>query len=106
MEESKVDLNRNVLGLEDDYYRCAIVCMRISRSWIDFFSTLALVGLAILGSIVATNSADPDLTKRLGIAIAALSGLVSGFRILKDFTISNEAETKVLLEQVISENPK
>jgi len=102
--ENKVDLDRNVLGLEDDYYRCVIVCMRVSRTWISFFSTLSLVALAILGSIVATNSTDENLTKILGIAIAALSGLVSGFRILKDFTVSNEAETKALLEQVISEN--
>lgn len=104
MEEPKVDLNRNVLGLEDDYYRCIIVCMRVSRTWIDFFSTLSLVGLAILGSIVATNSNDENLTKILGICIAVLSGMVSGFRILKEFTVNNEKETKTLLEQVLNEN--
>lgn len=102
--ENKVEINRNVMGLEDDYYRCVISCMRVSRGWIDFFSTLALVGLAILGSVVATNSTDENLTKILGIAIAVTSGVVSGLRILKDFTISNEAETRELLKQVLTEN--
>lgn len=95
-----------VLGLEDDYYRCVIKCMRISRSGISFFSTMALIGLALIGSVIALNSSDEELTKNLGIATAVLSGTVSSLRILKEFTVSNEAETKELLEQVLAEESK
>jgi hypothetical protein len=98
-----VNIDEDIPGCEDNYYRCTMSCLRIARGWIDFFSTLALMSSTVLGTITATNSNNPDLIKAMGISTAVVTGITAASRILKDFTVSEEAENKQLLKQIVSE---
>lgn len=98
-----INLEDDIPGCEDNYYRCVMTCLRVSRGWIDFFSTIILFVAAILSSVLASNYSNQNLIMILGIIIAALTGATAGFRILKDFTVSEESQIKELLKQIISE---
>lgn len=96
-----VDLKDDVPNCEDSYYRCVIKCLRISRGWIDLLSTIGLVITSILSAVAANNS---DSTSHLSIITAIISGTVAGLRIIKDFAVKDEAQTKQLLREVIAEH--
>jgi hypothetical protein len=102
-QNDNINLDEDIPGCEDNYYRCMMSCLRISRTWIDFFSTLALMTSSVLGAVTASNSNNPELIKIVGISTAVVTGITAGSRILKDFTVSEEAETKQLLKQIVSE---
>jgi len=98
-----VDVDENIPGCEDNYYRFIMKVLRISRGWIDFFSTLALMAAAIVSALAAGSNGDSQLTLRLNIAIAVITGIGASLRVLKEFTVSDEKQTQQLLQQIITQ---
>jgi hypothetical protein len=99
-----VNLEENIPGCEDNYYRFIMKVLRISRGWIDLFSTLALMAIAIIGALAAGVNSNPNLTFKLNVSIAIISGVGAALRALKQFTVDDEVQTRALLQQIISEH--
>lgn len=99
-----INIEEDIPGCEDNYYRCVIKCLRISRGWIDFFSTLTLILTAILSAVSAGKYDDKNTVVIFGIVTAIISGTTAALRILRDFTVNDEAQRKELLRQMVSEH--
>jgi hypothetical protein len=95
-----INTNEDIPGCEDNYYRCCLITLRVMRGWIDLFSTIILIITAIL-SAVSTAMNNSEVRMIIGIVITCLSGVAAGFRLLKDFTINEELDTKKLLNNII-----
>ena len=95
------NLDENIPGCEDNYYRFVMMVLRISRGWIDFFSTLALMAAAIISSLAAGSKDNQQLTLQLNIATAIITGIGASLRVLKEFTVSDETQSRQYLQQII-----
>ena len=100
---NNVNLHEDIPGCEDNYYRCVMTTLRISRGWIDLSSTLALMAVAIISALAAGVNTNATLTLKLNIAIAVISGVGAALRILKQFTVDDEAQNRELLRKIVAE---
>lgn len=93
--------NQDIPGCEDNYYRCMITFLRISCGWIELFSTIILIISTVLNAIISTNYLNSNTTMILSIISSFSTGLISGLRMLKNFTVTDENKYKQLLHEIV-----
>jgi hypothetical protein len=94
-----VNLEEDVPGNEDNYYRCAISCWRISEGWFDFFTVLTSGTATFLGSLAATLD-SPSLK----VAAPIVGGVATLMMLFKRYAQTAVKDRQEKLKEVIQEH--
>ncbi len=68
------NLNEEIPGCVDNYFRCSIGCWQISEGWIDLGATITIGATTFLTGLSTLGSLDPATRTSLGIAAVICGG--------------------------------
>ena len=98
-----VDLNEDVPGCVDDYFRFCIGFWRISEGWFDFGSVISGSASTFLTGLATQGDLPEDQRKSLGIAAIVCGGVAFGSQVLKNYAMGAIVARRATLQQVILE---
>jgi hypothetical protein len=99
-----IDLQEDVSGCEDNYYRCCLCCFRITKGWVDLGIALTLVGGAVCTGITTYATLDSTTTKIIGTVTTVGLIVGAGLKAFKTYLIEATATRTEDLRTVIRES--
>lgn len=102
-QDNDVDLQEDVPGCEDNYYRCCLCCFRITRGWVDLGIALTLVGGAVCTGITTYATLDDATLKIIGtittVGLIAGAGLKAFKTYLVEAAITRTEDLRTVIRQ-------
>lgn len=102
--DSDIDLQEDVPGCEDNYYRCCLCCFRITRGWVDLGIALTLVGGAVCTGITTYATLDSATMKVIGTITTVGLVVGAGLKAFKTYLVEAGITRTEDLRTVIREN--
>lgn len=102
--DDDVDLQEDVTGCEDNYYRCCLCCFRITRGWTDLGIALTLVGGAVCSGVTTYATLDEPTAKIIGTVTTVMLVVGAGLKAFKTYLIDASATRTQDLRTVILES--
>ncbi len=102
---STIDINEDVPGCADNYFRSTRVFWLVGEGWCEFLSTIASSTSTLLMAVVTADGLDPDLRKKLGIAAVTLGGACSFLQMLKNYSQKAAKDSEQRAREVIALSP-
>ncbi|MBX9696815.1 MAG: hypothetical protein K2X98_06060 [Alphaproteobacteria bacterium] len=99
-----IDLQEDVSGCEDNYYRCCLCCFRITRGWVDLGIALTLVGGAVCTGITTYATLDSNTATIIGTVTTVGLIVGAGLKAFKTYLIEATATRTEDLRTVIRES--
>lgn len=99
--QTVINLNEDVPGCVDNYFRCSIGCWQISEGWIDLGVTITIGASTFLTGLSTLGSLDPATRTSIGIAAVVCGGSATFLSSLKVYSLKAIADRKNSLRTVI-----
>lgn len=102
--EAQVNLNEDVPGCTDNYFRCAISFWQIAGGWADFGVTITTATGTFLTGLSTLSDLPQDTRTKLGIAAVVCGGSATFLHVLKNYSLKAIQDRKNSLAAVITQN--
>lgn len=102
--EAQVNLNENVPGCVDNYFRFAMSFWQIAEGWIDLGTILTTATGTFLTGLSTLGDLSEDTRTSLGIAAVVCGGSATFLHSLKTYSIKAIQDRKNSLAAVIAQS--
>lgn len=104
MASNAIDLNEDVMGCEDNYYRFVISFWRITQGWFDLGITLGTVVLTFLAGFTSLANLSTKTQSTMGISTMIVGGIVTSCQIFKTYATHAVTARKLALRETIMDS--
>lgn len=98
-----VNINQDIPGYEDDYFRCVIIFWSLSLGWIELIITLCVAGSTFLSGMSAVGIGDSSVNRKLSIATAILGATSTVFIVFRNHALRVIKERRAMLRTILND---